>query len=178
MRILAGHIGEAVRAGLRHKALHIARRQARHTAQHRHGRGEVGAVALLAHIEEVGDKILRIGRHVGRERIAVVALQVAHDGARLFVGRGGGSGYVVDIGQHALGVGGAAQVLGQLKTAVADVLIIGVISLGRRGNQRAQLCISALQNGRKDGIPVAALQIARGKELAAVVKVGNQVGLR
>ena len=68
--------------------------------------------------------------------------------------------------------------LGQLKTAVADVLIIGVISLGRRGNQRAQLCISALQNGRKDGIPVAALQIARGNELAAVVKVGNQVGLR
>ena len=178
MRVLAGHIGEAVRAGLGHKSLHIARGQARHAAQHRHGRSKVGAIPLLAHVEEVGDEVLRIGRDVGREGIAVVALQVAHDGACLFVGGGRGGGYVIDVRQHALGVRGTGQMFGQLQIAAADLVIIGVAALGRRGDQRAQLRISALQNGGKDGIAVAALQIARGEELAAVVEVGDHVGLR
>ena len=101
-----------------------------------------------------------------------LAAEMALNGAGFFIGRGGGGNDVVQILVHlGLQVGRKSGVAGQ------RVLIVFVRTGGGGADQRTQSAVAALQQRRKDGIAVAALQIAGDEQLARFIEIGHHVAL-
>ena len=173
MRVQPRHIGEAVARRRGQKALHIPRGQASHTAQHRHGGSVIGAIAFLAYVEEIRHEVLIFRRFIRCERVAVIALQMAHDRACLFVWRGRGANDVVQVVVNLL-----LQVVWQLCVVVDHRLVIAVVPLWRGADQRAQTIFATLENRCENGISVPLPEVAGDKQLARVVKITHHIALR
>ena len=169
MPLQAGDVSQTVFIRGGKVAFHIPGRQTHHAAQHGHGRGEVGAVALLGVHQKVGHKVQVGGLVFYRQGIAEVAAQVVLNGEGLLIGRiRAGDDLPRQVIHHLLQVVRQFGILGQ------NVGVIRVICQGTGINQGAQPSIPCHKEGSTDGVGIPGLQVMGGENFAGIVEVGDK----
>ena len=164
--VLAGDQGHPVLLRHGQKTRRVSGGQPGDAAKHRHGGGEIGAVALLFPDQEPGHEVHPLRGHLGVQRIVIISAQIILNGQGLFIGRiaarRGFGGNIENI---------LLNVPGQLQIDLFHLRVMGILHVGAgvHGVFRGPAAGHVGQIG--DGIIVPGLQVPGEEPFRSHIKV-------